>query len=54
MSAAPEHRFDWGVGWTFEALEKGVGPVAYGWRQGKLHLTAKRIYDAGGVAAPRR
>ena len=38
----------------FERLYTGVGPQNYGWYQCRLHVAAKGVYDAGGVAALQR
>jgi hypothetical protein len=39
---------------ALEALHAGVGPVAYGWYQGRFLVAAARIFEAGGVDALRR
>lgn len=38
----------------FERLYNEVGPQNYGWYQCQLHVAAKHIYDAGGVASVQR
>ena len=48
-AAVPHHSLA-----AFEALYEDVGPLAYGWYQCRLHAAARRVYDAGGVAALRR
>jgi hypothetical protein len=37
-----------------DRLYTGVGPQNYGWYQCRLHVAAKAVYDAGGVAALQR
>ena len=34
----------------FESVYSGMDPVNYGWYQCRLHVAAKRAYDAGGAA----
>jgi hypothetical protein len=38
----------------FERLYTGVGPDNYGWYQCRLHVAARLIYDAGGIAILQR
>jgi hypothetical protein len=38
----------------FERLYTGVGDANYGWYQCRLHVAARAVYDAGGVAALQR
>jgi hypothetical protein len=39
---------------TFEQLYDRMAPQNYGWYQCRLHVAAKRVYDAGGAGALRR
>jgi hypothetical protein len=36
---------------TFEQLYDRMPPHNYGWYQCRLHVAAKRVYDAGGAGA---